>query len=165
MGPSKQRGISADVERPSQSVGPLKRAPQRSPPTPAEAMKAADRGELDLAVQIAKDVLAENPLDSQAHFIRGVAEFARDDARAAVEPLRRALFIDPNFSLAAFKLACAHDALGELGSSRRAYERTLRILDHCAAEQTARSDQLDLFDMAAACHTRLQELSGQRNTQ
>jgi Flp pilus assembly protein TadD len=124
-------------------------------------MKAADRGELDLAVQIAKDVLAENPLDSQAHFIRGVAEFAREDARAAVEPLRRALFINPNFGLAAFKLACAHDALGELGSARRAYERTLRILDHCAAEQTARSDQLDLFDMAAACHTRLQELSGQ----
>jgi Flp pilus assembly protein TadD len=124
-------------------------------------MKAADRGELDLAVQIAKDVLAKNPLDSQAHFIRGVAEFAREDARAAVEPLRRALFINPNFGLAAFKLACAHDALGELESARRAYERTLRILDHCAAEQTARSDQLDLLDMAAACHTRLQELSGQ----
>ena len=161
VGPSRQNGISADVEHPSQSVGPPKRAPRRSPPTPAEAMKAADRGELDLAVQIAKDVLAENPLDSQAHFIRGVAEFAREDARAAVEPLRRALFINPNFGLAAFKLACAHDALGELGSARRAYERTLRILDHCAAEQTARSDQLDLFDMADACHTRLQELSGQ----
>ncbi|HEV3321238.1 MAG TPA: CheR family methyltransferase [Solirubrobacteraceae bacterium] len=159
--PSRKYGTSTDIEHPSQSVGPPKRVPQRSPPTPAEAMKAADRGELDLAVQIAKDVLAENPLDSQAHFIRGVAEFAREDARAAVEPLRRALFIDPNFGLAAFKLACAHDALGELGSARRAYERTLRILDHCAAEQTARSDQLDLFDMAAACHTRLQELSGQ----
>ncbi|HXB64916.1 MAG TPA: CheR family methyltransferase [Solirubrobacteraceae bacterium] len=158
--PSKQTRTSADVEH-SQRIGPPKRAPQRSPPTPAEAMKAADRGELDLAVQIAKDVLAENPLDCQAHFIRGVAEFAREDARAAVEPLRRALFINPNFGLAAFKLACAHDALGELGSARRAYERTLRILDHCAAEQTARSDQLDLFDMAAACHTRLRELSGQ----
>jgi chemotaxis methyl-accepting protein methylase len=161
VGPSRQNGTSADVERSSQSAGPPKRAPQRSPPTPAEAMKAADRGELDLAVQIAKDVLAENPLDSQAHFIRGVAEFAREDARAAVEPLRRALFVNPNFGLAAFKLACAHDALGELGSARRAYERTLRILDHCAAEQTARSDQFDLFDMAAACHTRLQELSRQ----
>jgi chemotaxis methyl-accepting protein methylase len=158
--PSTQSGTSTDIEHPSQNVGPPK-APQRSPPTLAEAMKAANRGELDLAVQIAKDVLAENPLDSQAYFIRGVAEFAREDARAAVEPLRRALFINPNFGLAAFKLACAHDSLGELGSARRAYERTLRILDHCAAEQTARSDQLDLFDMAAACHTRLQELSEQ----
>ena len=164
VGPSKQNGTSADVKHSSQSVGPSKWAPRRSLPTTAAAMKAADRGELDLAVQIAKDVLAENPLDSQAHFIRGVAEFAREDARAAVEPLRRALFINPNFGLAAFKLACAHDALGELGSARRAYERTLRILDHCAAEQTARSDQLDLFDMTAACHTRLQELYGQRRS-
>jgi chemotaxis protein methyltransferase CheR len=163
-GLSKQNGTSADVKHSSQSVGPPKWAPRRSLPTAAAAMKAADRGELDLAVQIAKDVLAENPLDSQAHFIRGVAEFAREDARAAVEPLRRALFIDPNFGLAAFKLACAHDALGELESARRAYERTLRVLDHCAAEQTARSNQLDLLDMAAACHTRLKELSGQRHT-
>jgi chemotaxis methyl-accepting protein methylase len=162
--PSKRNGTSAGFEHPSQSIGQPKRSPQRSPPMPTEAMKAADRGELDLAVQIAKDVLAENPLDSQAHFIRGVAEFAREDARAAVEPLRRALFIDPNFGLAAFKLACAHDALGEFGSARRAYERTLRILDHCAGEQTARSYQRDLLDMTVACHTRLRELSGQRHT-
>jgi len=122
-------------------------------------MKAADGGELDLAVRIAQDVLAEDPLDSQAHFIRGVAELARNDARAALEPLRRALYVDPNFSLAAFKLACAHDALGELGPARRAYERTQRTLDHCATEQRTRTDQLDLLDMASACHTRLEALA------
>jgi chemotaxis protein methyltransferase CheR len=129
-------------------------------PTPADAMKAADGGELDLAVQIAQGVLEEDPLDSQAHFIRGVAELARNDARAAVEPLRRALYIDPNFSLAAFKLACAHDALGELGPARRAYERTQRTLDHRASEQRTRSEELDLLDMASACHTRLKALAG-----
>jgi chemotaxis protein methyltransferase CheR len=131
-----------------------------SRPTSGDAMKAADGGELDLAVQIAQDVLEEDPLDSQAHYIRGVAELARQDARAALEPLRRALYIDPNFSLAAFKLACAHDALGELGPARRTYERTQRTLDHCATEQRTRSDQLDLLDIAAACHTRLKALKG-----
>jgi chemotaxis methyl-accepting protein methylase len=157
--PIENKTTNADVERFSQSVGQPQRAAGDSRLTPADAMRAADRGELNLAVQIAKDVLAENPLDSQAHFIRGVAEFARNDARAAVEPLRRALYVDPNFALAAFKLACVHDALGELGPARRAYEQTLRILDHCAVEQTARADQLDLLDMASACHSRLQELS------
>jgi tetratricopeptide (TPR) repeat protein len=127
-------------------------------------MQAADRGELDLAVEIAQDVLAEDPLNSQAHFIRGVAELARDDARAAVEPLRRALYIDPNLGLAAFKLACAHDALGEVGPAQRAYERTLRTMDHSGAEQTARSDQLDLLDIATACHTRLKALAGESHT-
>jgi chemotaxis protein methyltransferase CheR len=124
--------------------------------TPAEAMEAADRGDLDLAVRIVRDVLAEDPLDSQAHLIRGVAELARKDARAALEPLRRALYIDPNLSLAAFKLACAHDALGEVEPARRAYERTLRTLDHNAAGQTARSsDHSDLLEIAEACHRRL----------
>jgi hypothetical protein len=62
-------------------------------------------------------------------------------------------------SLAAFKLACAHDALGELGPARRAYERTQRTLDHCATVQRTRSDQLDLLDIASACHTRLKALA------
>jgi chemotaxis protein methyltransferase CheR len=152
-------GVNADRERSTPAGGPSTRAPAQSRPTPAEAMKAADRGELDLAVRIARDVLAEDPLDSQAHFIRGVAELARNDARAALEPLRRALYIDPNFGLAAFKLACAHDALGEVEPARRAYERALRTFDHYGAEQTARSDQLDLLDMAAACNTRLRAFS------
>ncbi len=148
----------ADPEHSTQAVGQPRQA-RHSRPTLADATQAADRGELDLAVTIAQDVLAEDPLDSQAHFIRGVAELARDDARAAVEPLRRALYIDPNFGLAAFKLACAHDTLGELGPARRAYQRTLRTLDHCAAEPTASSDQLDQLDITAACHTRLQALA------
>jgi chemotaxis protein methyltransferase CheR len=135
-------------------------APRHPQPTPAAALQAADRGELDLAVQIARDVLARDPLDSQAHFIRGVAELAREHHRAAVEPLRRALYIDPNFSLAAFKLAGAHDALGETESARRAYERTLRTLDHRVAGQLERSEQLDLSEIAAACHTRLRALAG-----
>ncbi len=135
------------------------RVPSDSRPTSAAAMKAANRGELEKAVRIAREVLAEEPLDCQAHFIRGVAELARTNAPAALEPLRRALYIDPNFALAAFKLACAHDLLGEVQSARRAYERTLRTLDHCAAEQTARPDQSDLLDIAGACHARLRMLS------
>jgi chemotaxis protein methyltransferase CheR len=162
--PSTQNGAGTDPERSTPLLGAPKRVLQHPRPTPTDAMQAADRGELDLAVRIAQDVLAEDPLDSQAHFIRGVAELAREDARAAVEPLRRALYIDPNFALAAFKLACAHDALGEIGPARHAYQRTLRTLDHCAVQQTARSDQLDLLDMAAACHTRLRAISGQRHT-
>jgi chemotaxis methyl-accepting protein methylase len=154
-----QRSHSTPAPTPPEQAPP-EQAPRDSRLTPTDAIKAADGGELDLAVQIAEDVLAEDPLDPQAHYIRGVAELARNDARAAVEPLRRALYIDPNFSLAAFKLACAHDALGDLGPARRAYERTQRTLDHSAAQQKTRSDQLDLLDIAAACHTRLAALAG-----
>jgi chemotaxis protein methyltransferase CheR len=157
--PSGQSGAGADVERSTPVLGQPSQAPRHPRPTPADALQAADRGELDLAVTIAQDVLTEDPLNSQANFIRGMAELARDDARAAVEPLRRALYINPNFSLAAFKLASTHDALGETEPARRAYERTLRTLDHCAAEQAERSEQLDLIDIAAACHARLRALA------
>jgi chemotaxis protein methyltransferase CheR len=160
---SRGRNADANPTRSSRASGQAERTPRNPGSTLADAVSAADRGQLELAVRIARDVLVEDPLSAQAHFIRGVAELARGDARAAMEPLRRALYIDPNFGLAAFKLACAHDALGESGPARRAYERTLRIFDHYAAERTAGSDRLDLLDMTAACHTRLRELSGQRS--
>jgi chemotaxis protein methyltransferase CheR len=159
--PVQRRQAGASDERPAKDNRAGK-ATRQAPTTAAEAMKAADRGELDLAVRIARDVLAEDPLNCEAHFIRGVAELARGDARAAVEPLRRALYIDPNFGLAAFKLAGAHDALGELEPARRAYERTLRTLGHCATEQTKRSEQRDLVEIATACHARLRALADAR---
>jgi chemotaxis methyl-accepting protein methylase len=159
--PVKHDPVGGHPKRARAVIAKPQRASRDFSPTPAEAMRAADRGELELAVAIAGEVLAEDPLDCQAHFIRGVAELARENARAAVEPLRRALYIDPNFGLAAFKLACAHDALAEVQPARRAYERTLRTLDHCAADQAMGSDQSDLLDIAGACHARLRAISGQ----
>jgi chemotaxis protein methyltransferase CheR len=153
----RQHRPSPDIPSPP-GLGRTVSATHEAQPTPAEATRAADRGELDRAMQIAQEVLAQDPLSVQAHFIRGSVELARENAHAAVEPLRRALYIDPNFSLAAFKLARAHDALNQIEPARRAYERTLRTLDHSAAEQTAPADQLDLLDIATACHTRLKAL-------
>jgi chemotaxis protein methyltransferase CheR len=160
-----QRQYSSGGRAAGRQTEPSRSSAERVAQTPrdrrqslADALKAADHGELDLAVQIAKDTLDEDPLDSEAHFIRGSVELAREDARAALEPLRRALYIDPNFSLAAFKLARAHDALSEVEPARRAYERTLRTLDHCAAEQPPKQDRLDLLDIATACHARLRSL-------
>jgi len=53
-----------------------------------------------------------------------------------VTSLRRTLYVDPSFGLAAFRLA-------------RAHEQALRTLD-----------QVDLGDVAAACSLRLTTLSG-----
>jgi chemotaxis protein methyltransferase CheR len=132
--------------------------PQRTETALADAVKAADRGELDLAVQAAKSALKEDPLDPQANFISGVAELARENPRAAVDPLRRALYIDPNFSLAAFNLARAHDALHEIQAAKRAYKQTLRTLDHSASDQTPAIDHSEQTDMTIACHARLRAL-------
>jgi chemotaxis protein methyltransferase CheR len=126
--------------------------------TIADALKAADRGGIDVAMSIAAQLLAEDPLDPQAHYILGAGELAHDNPRAAVEPLRRALYSDPNFTLAAFKLAHAHDLLGEVEPARRAYQRTLRALDHSAREPVTQAERVDLLDVASACRARLRSL-------
>jgi chemotaxis protein methyltransferase CheR len=130
------------------------------PQRPLErALRAADRGDLDMALSATQDALRMDPLNAEAYFIQGVAELSREHPGVAVEPLRRALYIDPNHSLAAFNLARAHDALGEHSAARRAYERTLRTLDQESPGDASASDQLERLDIAAACHARLRELT------
>jgi chemotaxis methyl-accepting protein methylase len=145
------------VHEPS-SEGALAATPQDPCGALERALKAADRGELETALSATRDALKADPLNAEAYVLQGVTELAREHARAAVEPLRRALYIDPNHSHAAFNLARAHDALDEAQVARRAYERTLRTLDHEAQRHTQPSERLERLDIAAACHARLREL-------
>jgi chemotaxis methyl-accepting protein methylase len=138
---------------------PPRPAPTQSPSALQRALQAADRGRLDLALSATREALQVDPLNAEAYFIQGVAELAGEHAGAAVEPLRRALYIDPNHSPAAFNLARAHDALREHHAARRAYERTLRTLDHEGQTHSVASARLERVDIAAACHARLRELT------
>jgi chemotaxis methyl-accepting protein methylase len=126
----------------------------------SSARRAADRGDLEVALQIVSDALATDPLDAEAYLIMGVAELARDRPRAAVGSLRRALYMDPTSGVAAFKLARAHDSLGESGPARRAYEQALRILELDAKERPV-AEARDLAEVTTACRARLLTLAGQ----
>jgi chemotaxis protein methyltransferase CheR len=127
-----------------------------------EALAAADRGDLDLALQITGETLARDPLDADAHYVRGLAELARRDPRGAIASLRRAVYIDPSFSPALFKLACAYETLGSAGAARQAYERTLRSLSRYALAPRALVHAGELTDIAVACHARLSATDGAR---
>jgi chemotaxis protein methyltransferase CheR len=120
-----------------------------------QALWAADAGDLETAVAITGEVLAENPLDPDAYFARGLAELGLDEADAAVRSFRRALYVDPSFGLAAFELGRAHDARGEPRAAIRAYEQALRTLDPEDERHRVILDQVDLGDVAAACSARL----------
>ncbi len=127
----------------------------------SRALQAADRGDLDTALEIARDALAHDPLDAEAHFIKGVAELANEAPQAAVDSLRRALYADPSSSLAAFHLARAHDALGERAPARRAYEQVLRTLELDREERSV-AQRRDLAEITVACRARLGVLTGTR---
>ncbi len=66
---------------------------------------------------------------SGLHYLHGVAELEAGNARAAVSSLRRVLYLDPDFELAAFALGRAHEEAGEPVAARRRYEQALRMLD------------------------------------
>ena len=68
-------------------------------------------------------------LDADAHFTTGVAALESGDATGAMTALRRALYVDPTFGLAAFTLGRAYEAAGDLAAARRSYEQALRTLD------------------------------------
>jgi chemotaxis methyl-accepting protein methylase len=99
----------------------------------------------------------EDPLDAAAYFERGLAELESDDPAAAVGSLRRALYAEPLFGLAAFKLGGALESLGDAPAARRAYEQALRALEPDERHETLLA-QVDLADIARATRARLDVL-------
>jgi chemotaxis protein methyltransferase CheR len=94
-------------------------------------------------------------LDADASFLRGVRELEGGDAPAAIGSLRRALYVDPTFGLAAFTLGRAHEAAGDTAAAKRAYEQALRTLDLADERHDHLLEQVDLGDVATACRARL----------
>jgi chemotaxis protein methyltransferase CheR len=121
----------------------------------AAALDAANAGRTGDALEHAAELLESDALDADAYFVRGLVELQTDAAAAAAASLRRALYVDPTFALAAFKLARAHDALGDDRAARRAYEQALRTLDPEDDRHELLLQQVDLGDIAAACRARL----------
>ena len=100
-------------------------------------------------------LLADRPLDADAHFIHGLVALEAGDPAGAAAALRRALCTNSRFTLAAFALGRAYDALGDAPAARRAYEQALRTLDPQDQKQDRLLQQIDIGDVAAACRARL----------
>lgn len=142
---------------------PLGRSRVEAPATEgglAAALQAADEGSLDTTLELTGRLLEENPLDANAYFVRGLAELGLGDPTSAAASLRRALYVDPAFGLAAFQLGRAHDRRGDGPAAARAYEQALHTLEPGDARHAAILDQVDLGDVAAACAIRLKALRG-----
>lgn len=127
----------------------------------AAVVQAADEGKLEIVIARTAEMVEDNPLDADAYFIRGLAQLGSGDASAAVISFRRALYVDPVFALAAFKLGRANDMLGREPAARRAYQQALRTLDADDSRHAAILGEVDLGDVAAACRVRLRALQRQ----
>ena len=104
-------------------------------------------------------VLHEDPMNAVARFVRAIAQLAVGDAAAAASSLRAALYAEPDFALAAFRLGRAYDVLGQPDAARRAYQRALRTFDPDDVRHGELLGPLDVADVAAACRQRLRALA------
>src|SRR5207248_1264259 len=106
-------------------------------------------GRRDDALADASALLAANPLDADALFVNGLVLLESGEPAEAAESLRRALYVDPAFGLAAFQLGRAYDALGNGAAARRSYGQALRTLERKDDRHEVLLGQLDLGDVAA----------------
>jgi chemotaxis protein methyltransferase CheR len=158
------QAAAPDPAAPEQAA-PCPARPLRRPLTPqpplsrdqrlSEALKAAGKGASAEALAHAASLLAENPLDADAYFLHGLVTLETGKPARAVASLRRALYADAAFALAAFTLGRAQDALGDEAAARRAYEQALRTLNPHDHRHDLMLQQVDIGDIAAACRVRL----------
>ena len=120
--------------------------------------RRALRRPLGRPAAVEEPVTDAEALDAAGHFERGLAELERHDPAAAVGSLRRALYLEPRFGLAAFKLGRAYEALGDLPAARRSYQQALRTLAPDERHEPLLA-QIDVGDVARAIRARLDVLS------
>jgi chemotaxis protein methyltransferase CheR len=143
------------------ALGRALRSPLTSEPPPSHqerltaALDAAGRGDTDTALSGLAAMLADNPLDPDAHFVDGLVALKGDRPAGAAAALRRALCADETFGLAAFTLARAYDVLGDKPAARRSYGVALRTLDLADDRHGRLLQQVGIGDMRAACLARL----------
>lgn len=120
-----------------------------------DARSAANLGDYREAIGITAEILATDPLDAEAYFVRGLSELAAGDPASAAESLRRALYIEPTLAVAAFQLGRAYDLSGDPRAAVRAYRQALSVLDSSGEGHLHLPDQVQASDIAAACRARL----------
>jgi chemotaxis protein methyltransferase CheR len=144
--------------RPVARRRPLGRRPEKAV-TLGEALEAAGAGRYDEALAGTDALLARDPLDAEASFVRGLVLLESGSFAQAAEALRRALYLEPGFGLAAFQLGRAYDGLGDEPAARRVYAQALRVLEPDDTRHELLLGQTDVGDIAAACSARLEALA------
>jgi chemotaxis protein methyltransferase CheR len=124
-------------------------------PAPAPRAKPSAVSALRKPLGRAIEPEVADALDAEAWFLKGLGALEAGDAAAATVALRRALYVDPTFALAAFILGRAHEAAGESVAARRAYEQALRTIDLDDQRHDHLLEQVHLEDVATACRVRL----------
>lgn len=143
--------------------------PTRTPSRAAPATPARPRRKLPdvpLATPPTRSLppIDDNPGETpeeaaHAAFETGQRQLSDGDAAHAIEALRRALYLSPNFAVAAMQLGRGHEALGDTAAARRAYKRALQLAVEAPTPATRLYSRVGAADITTACRARLAALA------
>jgi chemotaxis protein methyltransferase CheR len=102
---------------------PTPAAPSRATSTEAlqQALTALDEGRYEAAATSAVEAMRLDPLASEAYAVAGRAAVALGDDVAALEPLRKAVFLQPGCAEAHFTLAGVLQRTGQPAAAAASY--------------------------------------------
>ena len=104
-------------------------------PVPAAALLLAriyaNRGQLQKALTHCEMALAGNKMDLSAHYLRAHILQELDMVTDAVQSLRHALYVDPQFVLGYFSLGTLAERHDGVGDPAKYYETALDLLSRC----------------------------------
>lgn len=92
-----------------------------------EARRHADAGNWSCAVTFCEEHIAEHSLDPDGHFILALVHEHRGDITAALEELKRTIYLDRHHALAHFHLGRLYALKGDFQSSHRFTENSVDI--------------------------------------
>ena len=120
------------------------RAPRRSPtvasdagdglPPLERAALEAGKGNLDRARDLCLEAVAGNRLDPEAYLLLAAIQQERGDLPAAVQAIRRAIYLAPDSASAHFILGSLLHRQGEEIRARRSMETVVRLLEGVPAD-------------------------------
>ena len=135
--------------------------PAASTPSVEAAQAAFDTGSYDLAATIALAVLEIDGISSAAYLLLGHARLNQGDNAGAVEPLQRAVFLDPLAGHAHFLLAVALSSVGRTKQAAPAYRAAATTLPGVPAETVRRMlDGRRVQELVQLCRRLADEADG-----
>ncbi len=168
--PAAQRPQSAATTAPAASV-PVASVPVGSESTApggellADAKVAFADGQYDVAARVARRAIDAAPLLTEAYLVLGQSRTSVGDDDAAVDPLRKAVYLDPAHAPAHFMLASVLARLRQHGASAVSYRAAARALELApVGGHTAFLGGRDPRELASLCRRLATEQAGRDAT-
>ncbi|WP_375760446.1 CheR family methyltransferase [Corallococcus exercitus] len=136
--PAPMPAYVARTPRPAPAPAPAPEAPRALAPTPAaraaqdaglltRALEAAHAGHFEEAEALARE--AARALSPEAYLLLAMVAESRNDLYAAVEAVRKALYLEPQLALGHATLVALYSRLDRREDAERARQNALRALD------------------------------------